>query len=180
MRRPQPGDIVLLQIRGWVGWLVWIMQLINRDLSKWTHVGVMMHDNQLFEAQPGGAVMTDWKEYQLRPYAIVTKKQVPHTAGSATHGYVYEPLDLSSFDRDKIVEEAFQHLGAGYNWTTYFYLACYRFYIRPEWLKRRVQDSDRLICSQAADEIYTNVGLRLFSDGRMPYDVTPGDLALLT
>jgi hypothetical protein len=177
---PAAGDMVLLQIKGLVGKLVWLGQALNGDLSKWTHVGIMLDDGTLFEAQPGGAVMTDWDIYADRQFATVKLHQRARNRGPVPHGYIAVPLTLTWADRMNIVEEARLRVGRGYNWTTYFYLAAYRMGIRPEWLKRRVQRSDRLICSQAADEIYGNAGIHLFADGRMPYDVTPGDLARLT
>lgn len=176
--QPEPGDILLLQIKGVVGALVWAMQAINRDLSKWTHVGIVLEDGTLFEAQPGGAVVTPLREYADRPMALVTKKQLSKTYGSSDI-HELQPLELNWGERIRITELARSYVGCGYNWTTYFYLAAYRFYIRPKWLKKRVMNSEKMICSQAADHIYAASGVHLFNDGRMPYDVTPGDLARL-
>src|SRR5690606_40928109 len=74
-----------------------------------------------------------------------------------------------------------KRVGTDYNWTTYFYLAAYRLHlpVTTALLKRRVSRSDKLICSQAVDDIYRTAGVHLFNDGRLPYDVTPGDLARL-
>lgn len=174
---PQPGDIVLLRIKGLVGKLVWGMQALNGDYSKWTHVGVMMDEGILFEAQPGGAVMTDWRLYKGRPYDIVRHHQRAGVIGAGAHRYELLPLILTPDNRRDIVANARMKIGRGYNWTTYFYLASYRLGLKTRRMKTRVQNSKRLICSQAADEIYMDAGLHLFADGRMPYDVTPGDLA---
>lgn len=179
MVSPMPGDMVLLRIEGWVGKLVWALQAINGDLSPWTHVGIMLEDDTFFEAQPGGAVITPWEKYKDRPWAVVTQYQAPHTAGPVAHGYVLEPLELTWTERMRVTEEARRHVGTGYNWTTYFYLAAYRLHIRPEWLKRRVRKSSKFICSQAGDLVYSNCEIRLFDDGRMSCDLTPGDLARL-
>lgn len=165
---PAPADIILLQIKGWVGKLVWLAQALNGDFSKWTHVAIMLDDGTVFEAQPGGAVVTDWRAYDGRPFAVVSHKVV--------HDYPVE-LKLLSHQRMLIVDKAREYVGAGYNWTTYFYLAAYRLGIRPQWLKNRVQNDSRMICSQAADKIYSDCGVHLFDDGRMPYDITPGDVA---
>jgi hypothetical protein len=159
-RRPLPGDIGLTQIKGIVGWLVRLLQCINGDFSKATHVFVVLDDDTVFEAQPGGAVITPLSEYDGRWVR-----------------YVDWPLTPEK--RFRIVARARQYVGIGYNWTTYFYLAAYRLHIRPQWLKDRVQKDKRMICSQAADKIYADENEHLFSDGRMPYDLTPGDLARL-
>lgn len=175
--QPQPGDLILLKIQGWVGWLVWLLQAINGDLSKWTHVAVMLDDDTVFEAQPGGAAITPWSEYKDRPHAVVKYCQVRANHGSVAHPWQLLPLGLTAAKRIDIVATARHFVDTQYNWATYFYLAAYRVGIRPRWLKDRVQRVDKLICSQAGDEIYSLNRIHLFADGRLPCDVTPGDLA---
>lgn len=178
-QEPCPGDIVLLQIKGLTGKLVWLLQALNGDLSKWTHAGVMLDDGTIYEAQPGGSVMTDWALYRDRPHTIVRH----HLYRELYYGGAIEmqKLSLTVANREAIVTAArLMGPGVGYNWTTYFYLAAYRVGIRPQWLKNRVQKDKRMICSQAADQIYNWAGISLFDDGRMSYDVIPGDLARLT
>lgn len=159
-RQPLPGDIGLTEIEGLVGWLVKLLQYLNGDFEKPTHVYVVLDDETVFEAQPGGAVITPLSEYDNR-------------------WREYVAVDLTPEQRMRIVNRARTYVGTGYNWTTYFYLAAYRLHFRPKWLKRRVQNDKRLICSQAADKIYADEGVHLFNDGRMPYDLTPGDLGRL-
>ena len=159
-RQPLPGDIGLTEIQGVVGGLVRLLQYLNGDFAKPTHVYVVLDDEKVFEAQPGGAVITPLSEYDAR-------------------WREYVAVDLTPEQRMRIVSRARTYVGTGYNWTTYFYLAAYRFHFRPKWLKRRVQNDERLICSQAADKIYADEGVHLFNDGRMPYDLTPGDLGRL-
>ncbi len=160
MRQPLPGDIGLTQIKGIVGWIVRLLQFFNGDFAKPTHVYVVLDDETVFEAQPGGAVITPLSEYDNR-------------------WKVYVDVDLTPEQRYRIVRRARTYKGIGYNWTTYFYLAAYRLHIRPQWLKDRVQNDKRMICSQAADKIYADEGVHLFNDGRMPYDLSPGDLGRL-
>ncbi|NWF26583.1 hypothetical protein HW130_09905 [Streptomyces sp. PKU-EA00015] len=159
---PLPGSIVLTQIGGLAGKLVWLLQALNGDLSRWTHVAVALDDGTVFEAQPGGAVISPWSKYEGRQQAVV-------------------PWELRSDQRDAVVAEARSRVGTGYNWTTYFYLAAYRFRLplATGFLRSRVARSDKMICSQAADDIYRTCGIHLFDDGRLPFDVTPGDLARL-
>lgn len=175
----KPGDILLLRIEGFVGWLVWLMQVINRDTSYWTHVAVVLDDDTVFEAQPGGAVITPLSKYLDRPGAVVSYYQRPMPGRPKE--YELAPLAnvLNESLRARIVRRAREMKDLGYNWTTYFYLAAFRLGIKPRWLRWRVQNSDKVICSQAADLIYDDEGVHLFADGRMPYDVTPGDLGTL-
>ena len=168
----QTGDILLLRIKGITGVAVWLMQAINWDTSKWTHVGVILDNGFVFEAQPGGATLTPLAHYTERSAAVVTHRMTCPRGSLA-------PLNLSPETRAKISSAAIQYVGRRYGWGTYLYLAMYRLGLRSKRLKRRVQRSDRMICSQAADQIYRDVGIELFNDGRMPMDVTPGDLARL-
>jgi hypothetical protein len=178
----RPGDIILLQIKGWVCRAVWFMQLVNGDASKWTHVAIVLDDDTVFEAQPGGAVITPLAEYADRTARIVRFYQEPGRLAGLAVPYRLRALDdvLTDNRRREIVATARRHVDIGYNWGTYVYLAAYRVGIRPRWLKNRVQNDERLICSQAADLIYDLCNVHLFADQRMPYDVTPGDLATLS
>lgn len=47
----------------------------------------------------------------------------------------------------------------------------------PNRFERRVMDDSRLICSQLGDLACLGAGVHLFDDGRLPGQVTPGDLA---
>lgn len=180
----QPGDILLLQIKGWVGKAVWFMQAINRDTSRWTHAAIVLDDNTVFEAQPGGARITPLSKYADRPGTVVQFYQKPHTVGGGVaHGYLLSPLMplMTEARRAAIVRDARLMFKNNYRyaWSTYLYLSLVRLGIRTDWLKTQVQNPDIGICSQAVDLIYSDNTLHLFADGRMPYDVTPGDLATL-
>lgn len=170
----EPGDILLLRISGFVGWVVWLMQAINRDLSYWTHAAVVLDDGTVFEAQPGGAVITPLSKYLDRPGSVVRYYQT--FGGLMPLAYVMTPGIRAAVVREA---RAMHDRGYEYAWSTYLYLALVRFGVKPNWVKWRVQQFDRGICSQAADLLVSDATVHLFSDGRMPYDVTPGDLARL-
>ncbi len=158
-----PATIVLGRIPGLVGKLVWLGQAINGDRSYWTHAGITTGDRNVFEARPGGAGTSSLG------------------VGETWHTWDSVYWDLTYEQRVKIVEECHKRLGTGYNWTTYFYLAAYRLNLplTTRLLRKRVARSDKMICSQIVDEIYRVCGIQLFDDGRLPHDVTPGDLARL-
>ena len=86
-------------------------------------------------------------------------------------------IPLTMQQRERIVAEATGLLNAQYSWLTYFYLAGVRLGIRPKWLRNRVARADKVICSSFVDLAYQRAGVALFQDGRIPGDVTPGDLA---
>lgn len=179
--RLQPGDILLLRIEGFIGWCVWLMQIINRDTSYWTHAAIVLDDDTVFEAQPGGSVITPLAEYAERPGTVVSYYQRPKPG--LPKEYELLPLTniLNGSRRASIVRDAraMHKKGYQYAWSTYFYLALVRFGIRPNWVKWQVQNPDVGICSQACDLLYDDNAVHLFADGRMPYDVTPGDLGQL-
>lgn len=177
-----PGDIILLRIEGFVGVMVDVMQRINLDTSYWTHAAIVLDDETVFEAQPGGSRITPLSKYADRPGTVVSYYQRPKP-GNPTE---YELLPLANIlngsRRASIVRDARAMYKKGYQyaWATYFYLALVRFGIRPNWVRWQVQNPDVGICSQACDLLYDDNGVHLFADGRMPYDVTPGDLGKLS
>ena len=157
-----PGTIVLTEIRGPLGLLVGLGQLLTRDGSRYTHAGICVGDGTVIEAHPRGVRVVQMSEY-LDGRAIAFGWMIPLSAGR----------------RARIVEEAQALIGARYNWLDYVSLGLTHFGIRPGFVARRIARSDRLICSQLCDTAYLRAGIHLFDDGRAPGDVTPGDLANL-
>ncbi|QNJ57667.1 cysteine protease [Streptomyces phage Keanu] len=176
-----PGDVLLLRIEGFVGLMVDVMQRINRDSSYWTHAAIVLDDDTVFEAQPGGAVITPLSKYLDRPGTVVSYYQRPKPGNPKE--YELQPLSnvIKDHHRAGIVRDARAVFEKGYRyaWSTYFYLALARFGFRPNWVKWAVQQPDQGICSQVCDLILADNTIHLFADGRMPYDVTPGDLGTL-
>ena len=162
-RRAVPGDIFLAKIPGITGKLVWLGQVINGDTSEWTHAGLVLPDGYLFEAQPGGAVISHQNRYDGRPVRVLHRPSVSNT------------------QRAMMVTMAKGLEGSPYNWGTYFYLSAYRLHLplTTRLLRGRVSRPGKMICSQAVDWISEQAGDHLFADGRKPHDVTPGDLARL-
>lgn len=67
-------------------------------------------------------------------------------------------------------------VGVSYGWLDVVALGALQYGIRLPYLIRRLQDKKHLFCSQLVDEAYRLAGVQLFNDGRLPQDVTPGDL----
>jgi hypothetical protein len=159
---PQPGDFGLTKINGAGGALIRIGQWLNgsgfRDFEHAFIVGPYV-DGELtvIEAEPGGARQAKLSEYDPAKT-------------------VYSSWLLTTAERQAIVSMALFKLGTGYSWLDYASLALHRFYIRPGFVKRRVENLGHMICSQLVDFCYDMAGLRMFRDGRWPGDVTPGDL----
>jgi hypothetical protein len=137
-------------------------QWIVGDASRYTHAFVVLDDGTVMEAMPSGA--------RIR---------------TLQHGLSHHPISfswvipLTDAERARIVAEARACEGVRYGFSAYLHLALSRFRIRWPWLVRYLNRNGRMICSQLVDAVYARAGVKLFDDGRAPFDVTPGDLANL-
>lgn len=143
-------------IGGAVGFWVGLGQYINGDGSKWSHVFIVLDDETVMEAMPKGAQIVSLETYANKA--------------------IFVDWNISDEERKVIVAEARKLEGTPYNFLDYFALFLARFHIKPKWLVRYIKSSNKLICSALADFVYNKAGVRLFSDGRLWHDVTPGDL----
>jgi hypothetical protein len=157
---PSPGDIGLVRIDGHVGQLIRFGQWLNgdgfRDLE---HAFVMITDDALIEAMPGGARMKPLTWYE--PWDQVLWLRCPEEY------------------REGVADAAYEYLGVPYSFADYASVAAHRLHIPAPHLRRYIATSKHMICSQLADQAAMDGGWNLFSDGRWPGDVTPGDLVRL-
>lgn len=156
---PQPGDIGCTQIRGDVGRLIRLGQWLNGDgFANYEHCFVYLGNGQIIEAEPGGARIADLTEYDARAIAWVRcpdeHRQAVAAAARSLEGTKYSALD-------------------------YFALALHRFHIPAPGLRRFIQSSGHLICSQFADRAARIGGWNLFRDGRWDGFVDPAEIAAL-
>lgn len=157
---PQPGDIGLAKITGIVGKLIWAGQYIYGEGGPWTHAFVVLENGTLIEAEPGGARIVPISEYN---------KQIT--------GFL--SLPLTDEQRARIVELAKTYEGTPYSFLDYAAMFLYRLRIRLPGIRRRVESSGHLICSQLADKMEQDVNFQLFDDGRWNGYVSPGGLTKL-
>jgi uncharacterized protein YycO len=122
------------------------------------HAFVYVGEGQIVQAMPGGAELIRLEEAN-EPYVWSTGK-----------------IPLTSEQRSRISAAAIWMVGTPYSFLDYASIALAHYRIRPRWVRDFVADSDHLICSQLVDEAYLRAGVHLFNDGRLPGDVTPGDL----
>lgn len=157
-----PGDVGLSTIGGRVGALVTVGQAVIGDGCRYTHarivVGAFASGSVTYlEAMPGGA-------------------RVVSTV--ATDGVWYR-LPLDDMQRLHVRSHGGELVGTPYGFSDYLALALHHLAPRARitaGVRRYVQHSGRMICSQLVDEVLTRAGYHLFDDGRLPQDVTPGDL----
>lgn len=157
LRIPKPGDFGLSQIPGRLGWWVSLGQFIIGDASRWTHAFVVLDDETVIQAMPKGAEIVPLKPFLGRA--------------------VFSNIPLNDEQRADIVKYARGFKGVRYGFSDYLALSLAHIGLHPKWLKNYIARNGRMICSQLVDEAYYRADVHLFNDGRMPQDVTPGDLA---
>ncbi|MFJ6749321.1 hypothetical protein ACIQNI_14175 [Streptomyces sp. NPDC091266] len=157
--RPQPGDIGLTQISGTTGRLIRLGQWLNGNgFADYQHAFLVLPDDQLLEAEPGGA--------RVRPLASYADSRVL---------YVYPP-ELSPAMRADICAASDRYVGVPYSFLDYAAIATHRLHLTVPGLRRYVAATGHMICSQLVDQCYQDAGVHLFDDGRWPGYVTPGAL----
>jgi DNA-binding CsgD family transcriptional regulator len=149
---PQPGDYGVQRTRGLAAWAI---RIATR--SKFSHAFVVVRDGNVIEARGSGAV--------CRPLGV--RDAI----------YSSDAIQLSPFDRNGIVSAAMRLVDTPYGWLDIISIGLLQYGIKPKLVRDRVQREDKLICSELVDLAYFRGGVHLFADGRLPMDVTPGDLA---
>lgn len=158
-RPPRPGDIGLVSMPGPTGLLIRAAQWLNGDgFAHYEHVFLVLDNATLIEAMPGGARIAALSEYDPRDVLYVA------------------PMGLTDAQRAAIVVAGRAYLGVPYSWLDYLALAAHRLHLPIPGLRRYVQATGHMICSQLVDQAYHDAGVHLFDDGRWPGYVTPGDL----
>ncbi len=161
MENLKPGDLGFTRITGFVGWWINLGQALTGDPCRYTHVFVILDNGRLIEAMPRGARFAS----QDRQY----RGEV-----------VYGRLNLTDEQREKITLEAQRMMdapgGIKYSFIDYLALALLHWGFKPKYLRNYIANSKRMICSQLADYLLGHAGYKVFDDGRLHQDVTPGDL----
>ncbi|KUN16541.1 hypothetical protein AQJ23_44925 [Streptomyces antibioticus] len=158
MTYPQPGDFALTKIGGFTGRFVATGQWLVGDAAPVQHAFIYVGNGEIVQAMPGGAELIPLEEAN-EPVVWSTGK-----------------IPLTAVDRVRIVGAARGLVGTPYSFLDYASIALAHYRVRPAWVRDFVADSGHLICSQLVDEAYLRADVHLFDDGRLPGDVTPGDL----
>lgn len=158
---PKQGDFGLVKMPGSTGALITLGEWLNGDgFGKYDHAFVYVDSapggTNIVEAEPGGARLADYTEYD---------------------DITWSSWNLTDAQRADIVFNALKLLGTKYSVLDYFALAMKRLHLPFfGWVKKRVESTKYVICSQLVDEAYGESGLYLFNDHRWYGDVTPMDL----
>jgi hypothetical protein len=174
---PKPGDLAVCHVPGMFAWPIRVGQWANGDgFADSVHAFTLLPDGMIAEAAPGGA--------RIRPLAVCGYTNVIWSGPR---------FDQPAAVRVKVCETARWLVnrpgGTGYSALDYAALTGNRFHL-PDWplwpgphgrvtLDVFIGDEHRAICSQFDDLAAMGGGWHLFSDNRLPGDVTPGDLRAL-
>lgn len=158
MTTPLPGDFALTKISGITGKFVAAGQALVGDAAPVQHAFVYVGGGRVVQAMPGGAEVILLEDASTP--VVWSTGRVP----------------LTSVQRVTVAGEALSLVGTPYSYLDYVSLGLAHFRVRPAWVRDFVADTGHLICSQLVDEVYLRAGVHLFDDGRLPGDVTPGDL----
>jgi hypothetical protein len=157
-----PGDVGLSTIGGRAGALVTVGQAIIGDACRYTHARIAIAtfgrgSVTYLEAMPSGA----------------------RIVSTAAPDGVWYRLPLDDHARSLVTDRGPDSVGTPYSFADYAALALHHLAPRARVtarVRRYVTDSGHMICSQLVDHLLCVSGYRLFDDGRLPQDVTPGDL----
>jgi hypothetical protein len=189
MTEIKPGMFGLAKIKGKLGKAVGLGQnIVEGQSCEFTHAFLVVDNNQVIEAQPHGAILSPLEKYTSRPIEDVLFSDLPiqlaldaTVAGWEERGFDEELISrvtgfMDVLIRRRIVLVAKSLLGVPYSYLDYLALGLEHFNITVPVVRDRVARQDRMICSQLVDWTYKQCGIHLFKDGRLPQDVTPGDL----
>lgn len=161
--QPKPGDYILVHIPGQGGTTINILQMLNGSgFGAFEHAALYVGNEQAIEMGSKAGIRT------ARVAGYLTK---PHRWSSGL-------ISLTDKQRTDIVAVArkYLELKVGYSWEDYAALALRRFRIPAPHLKKYIEDTNHMMCSQFVDRCYMEGGVHLFDDHRWPGYVTPGDL----
>jgi hypothetical protein len=158
MTEPLPGDFALTKIRGITGRAIAAGQALIGDAAPVQHALLYVGDGYITQAMPAGAELICLED--ASPVVEWSTGKIP----------------LTETERFDIVANARQLVGTPYSFLDYASIGLAHFRVRPAWVTDFIASTGHLICSQLVDEVYLRAGVHLFDDGRLPGDVTPGDL----
>ena len=173
---PNPGDYFVTRTNGFWAWLVrYGTSSIVNHAGVYVGTVVGLKGPQVIEARPGGAGYRPAADYTD---AIWSTGRLP--AGDT-------PNDAQ---RQAIVWSGHKALGTPYGFEDLAAIALAQKKLgsrvkvtaalaKQPWWVRKIISRRTMICSQLVSAAYTDAGIDLFTDGRLPNLVSPGDLLAL-
>lgn len=155
---PPVGSIGLVKIRGGGGRAIRAMQWLNGDgFEDYEHAFVYVGNGEIVEAEPSGARVVPLSTYM--GYEVLWIP-CPQRYGAAVCAAARQ------FAADRVP----------YSWLDYGACGLHHLHIPAPGLRRYIETSKHMMCSQLADRAASLGGWKLFDDGRFDGYVTPGAL----
>ena len=164
----KPGSFFLVNVTGPAGFLIGVGQALAGEPSRYEHAGIVLdQEGTTVEAAPGGAFYGHLSAYEGRALLVSDAPvQMAVRNGADEHA-----------TRLEVTYQAHQFIGIDYSALDYVALALLHLHLPSRRVRQRVQRSGHVICSQLVDAVMERAGIHLFTDGRLPGDVMPADLA---
>jgi hypothetical protein len=170
---PVPGSFGLAVISGKTGyWVRKGQNIVEGRKTHYTHAFLVLDNNEVIEAEPGGAILTPLSKYMDGGDVLFCDKPVKNAVGNQLYPYDGGEKEI----RERVIDFGRSLKGIPYNYMDYLAIGLEHFNIDLRVVRNRVRRPDRLICSQLVDFVYQMAGIHLFDDGRVSQDVTPADL----
>jgi hypothetical protein len=169
---PLPGDFCCVPISGGAGLGIEIGQWLDGDrFQPYDHA-------EIYVGQPGsdaphGYTVSAYPGGNGRRPLPCPPQDLPGSLWSS------RLIRLTMAQRTGICAWAGEHRDAEYSFADYGALVLHMLHVPAPGLKEFISSTSHLICSQFVDTAYLSAGVHLFSDGRWPGYVKPGDLAKL-
>lgn len=182
MKNPKPGGFGLAIISGKTGKLVKLGQeIVDGRKEKFTHAYFVLDNDQVLEAEPGGAEINPLEKYTSLPadHVLFSDKPVEDAVKDFRLSSGLSEADVRRYEaalRYQLVSFARTLKDIPYNYLDYLAIGLEHFGIDLPFIRNRVRREDRMICSQVVDYVYSQNGIKLFNDGRLAQNVTPGGL----
>jgi hypothetical protein len=156
------GQGALFLTRAW-----WTMVRTPRTWWHWRHAAVVIGGDLV----TGEAMICQAMPKGVEEVGIGHRFEDPGTL------FIRPEYDGRQFLR--VAAAARNYLGTPYGFTTYLKLAAgaFRFRATEALLRRWISTRKDMICSQHVDQSLADAGFHVFSDGRLPQDVVPAELA---
>ncbi len=156
---PQPGDIGLAYSTTMVGRLVRLLQSLIGGWAIFSHAFIVLYDGDIIESMPRGArfgKLSDYDPDQL----------------------IFSYFNLTEHQRYSICDAAIRMHGTKYSFLDYLAIGVEHYFhdrLIPRLIRKRVNKSSKMICSQLVVETYRRAGIDLLEGGN-PQSVTPAEL----
>jgi hypothetical protein len=182
----QPGSFGVVDVKGPGGWWIGVGQALAGDSSRYKHAFLILDETgTILEAEPGphGARLANISEYagdglliSDAPVQRWMQRVAPPGDGQGVQSWMQSTEKTL---RGVIVDHARALVGTPYSWLDYAAIGLLHLGIPSKALRRYVASSGHAQCAQLVDLAYERAGVHLFTDGRLPGDVAPADLAAL-